>query len=57
MAEDRCDGCKRKTPLHLLDAVLLDREGAEASEALYCKTCWHLHKRVEGDMWREGVKR
>ena len=54
--EDRCADCGRKMPLHLLDAVLLDERGSKASEALYCKTCWPRHKKIEGDEWREGYR-
>lgn len=49
-----CDGCNRVFPARLLDAVLLDEEGNEASDKAYCKSCWPRYKRVPSDRWREG---
>ena len=47
-----CSDCRKVADLHLLDAVLLDAEGREASEELYCEQCWPKHKVVADDMWR-----
>lgn len=54
MNEDysNCDGCKQRFPARLLDAVLLDQEGNEASAEAYCKTCFPKFKRFACDEWR-----
>ncbi len=53
-AEDEmaCDGCKRTFPARLLDAVLLDEDGNEASAEAYCERCFPRFKRVAGDTWK-----
>lgn len=50
----KCADCGNSTPEYLLDTVLLDEEGVEASQALYCQKCWPKHQRVPRDTWRQG---
>jgi hypothetical protein len=51
----KCDDCKRPTHIDLLDAVLLDVDGNNASEKLYCEQCWPKHRIVPGDIWRSAT--
>ena len=47
-----CGRCKRWMHPHLLDTVLLDANGSDASEKAYCRRC-HPHVRVvDADRWR-----
>jgi hypothetical protein len=53
MTEDQseCDGCRRLMPARLLDAVLLDEDGNDASSEAYCEACWPKYQRVQMDIW------
>lgn len=55
MDEHPCDDCGRLYDIGLLDAVLLDVDGNDASEKIYCKQCWPKHKIVADDMWRPAL--
>ena len=50
-----CSRCGIVLPLHRLDPVLLDDEGCEASEGLYCLLCFPSVATVPGDVWRMGA--
>lgn len=49
-----CSGCKVETDANLLDALLLDRHGNEATEGGYCAWCHPIWQIVPGDKWRRN---
>jgi hypothetical protein len=49
-----CSDCGRVMSANLLDAVLLDPDGNDASAEAYCRQCWPRHRVVDGDRWREN---
>lgn len=54
MVEDmaRCGRCHREMPARLLDAVLLDPDGNDASDEGYCLMCFPFARKIVGDIWR-----
>lgn len=49
-----CSNCRAPTPINLLDPLLLDDDGNDASDELYCRVC-HPHMALRyrvRDTWR-----
>lgn len=47
-----CGSCHKSMDAALLDAVMRDEDGNDASPEAYCKTCWPRFRRVPKDQWR-----
>jgi hypothetical protein len=48
----QCGRCGNTMPARLLDAVLLNQEGNEASEEAYCEACFPSVRVIAADRWR-----
>ncbi len=53
----KCDGCGQLTDANLLDAVLLDPDGNQASDQAYCRWCFPKFVRVAHDTWQSNYGR
>lgn len=51
-----CGKCKRVFAARLVDAVLLDEDGNDASDEAYCRDCWPSMKRISWDTFTELPK-
>ena len=48
----QCSRCRAWRPISQLDPILLNEDGAKASEGIYCAMCFPMVQVVRSDRWR-----